>query len=272
MSLKASTATNNGIGGPIKVIEVPPDRLPQLVYLNTRTGGRIRQPSESDEYWTDLRKKSHLNIPDGAQHYFTKHFDPDQVQYYFYDHVSGASTWDSPIGVNDDMPVYRPPGLVDEMMTTQSAAAVVNKRLVERRRKAYDQFQLEKSEKLVIEWELQRKAELNRVDNIWKKAAIEASHAEGRFELSWTKLEVVNPILYQFQNQFGMKIQSLKLVGIDLKVLPDEICTKLISLEKLSLANNLLSHLPDCITQLTNLRELNLLKNKLVELPQKIGT
>ena len=64
---------------------------------------------------------------------------------------------------------------------------------------------------------------------------------------------------------------ALKLVGIDLPNLTEEVPLKLATLERLSLANNHLTCLPDNIVLLTNLRELNLLKNKIVQLPPKIG-
>jgi len=64
----------------------------------------------------------------------------------------------------------------------------------------------------------------------------------------------VSPVLFDFEVSFGMTMKALRLVGIGLTVLPDEIASQLINLEILSVANNHLTRLPDNLYQLTHLR------------------
>jgi len=78
-------------------------------------------------------------------------------------------------------------------------------------------------------------------------------------------------VLYDFQVNFGMTMKALRLVGIGLTVLPDDIASYLTNLEILSVANNHLTRLPDNLQQLTHLRELSVMYNKLTELPARIG-
>ena len=64
----------------------------------------------------------------------------------------------------------------------------------------------------------------------------------------------VSPVLFDFEVSFGMTMKALRLVGIGLTILPDEIASQLINLEILSVANNHLTRLPDNLYQLTHLR------------------
>lgn len=105
----------------------------------------------------------------------------------------------------------------------------------------------------------------------WQNAMYDASLQNGFLRISWDTVETVNPVLYEFKTSFGMELRALRLVGIGLKVLPEELAARLPMLEVLSLANNQLTELPDSIVQLSHLRELNLMYNSIQTLPARIG-
>ena len=246
-----------------------PHDVQKLAYVTSRSGKRVKTPLDTDPYWRELREKAKLVIPEGVGHFFTKHFDPEHGKYYYYDHISASSTWDKPAG--DNIEIYRPESLVEGMFQAHTEAAKEKSKLVARRRKAYDEFQRDKAENLAELWLDREKEEAKRVQNIWNKACIEAALQHGRIELSWQKMVTIDELVFTFSENFGMPVSALKLVGIDLPELTTEVGHRLPSLERLSLANNHLTCLPDNIIMLTNLKELNLLKNKIVQLPSRIG-
>ena len=106
---------------------------------------------------------------------------------------------------------------------------------------------------------------------LWQKAMVDASVLKGDLRLNWEKIDSIDPCIYDFNSRYGMNLISLRLVGVELNILPPELCAKLPSLELLSLANNNLTTIPDTIVQLTNLTELSLMYNKISKLPDRIG-
>jgi len=106
---------------------------------------------------------------------------------------------------------------------------------------------------------------------MWQKALVDASVLKGDFRLNWMPIEFIDPVLYEFTSRFGMNLVSIRLVGVGLKSIPLEMCTRLPSLELLSLANNNLTTIPDTIVNMTNLTELSLMYNKIKTLPDRIG-
>jgi Leucine-rich repeat (LRR) protein len=99
----------------------------------------------------------------------------------------------------------------------------------------------------------------------------EASGSLGHLRLQWNALETIDPVLYEFEDKFSMKLRSLRLVGVQLRELPTDFGNHLMGLEILSLCNNDLIYIPDSVVNLTNLRELNLIYNKITHLPARIG-
>ena len=248
-----------------------PHEVQKLAFVTGRSGKKVKTPNfDNDPYWRELRAKAKLLIPTDATHFFTKHFDTEYAQYFYYDHVSGNSTWDRPAG--DNIEVHRPESLINTMFESSYNAAIEKRKLVERRRIAYDVIQKEKAERLAAEWLEDEKAAVKKLQNIWRNACTEASLYGGRFELNWIDLGVIDPFMYRFEEEFGLPLKSMKLVGLSLDVLTDDVCRNMNSLETLSLACNNLTHLPDNIVLLTNLQKLNILRNKIVELPKRIGS
>ena len=246
-----------------------PGDVQKLVHITGRSGKRVKTPSPADPYWQALLQKAQLAIPKGATHFFTKHFDGEYGQYYYYDHVSGASTWDKPAG--DNIQVHRPESLVNQMFESHYSSAVDKRKLVERRRIAYDVIQKEKAESLAVEWLQREKADAKKLATLWRNACVEAAEYGGRFELSWRKLGKVDPVMYNFEADYGMPLKSMKLVGLGLTELSEEVPLKMNTLEVISLACNNLTKLPHNFVNLTKLKKLNLLKNQLAELPARIG-
>ena len=179
-----------------------PKDVQRLGYVLSRSGKRPKTPNENDDYWRGLREKAQLIIPEDAPYFYTKHLDSDKGHYYYYDHVSGASTWDKPPD-GDTMEIHRSESLVESMFKTTSDAAIERRKLLERRRIAYDTFQNEKAQEMAAEWLAKENAEIRRVETIWKTACVDASQKNGSLELSWIKLDFINPLIYDFSTQFG---------------------------------------------------------------------
>lgn len=106
---------------------------------------------------------------------------------------------------------------------------------------------------------------------VWQTALYDASMQNGDLRLSWTTSPAIHPMLYTFHETFGIKLRSLRLIGIGLSSLPDDFFPALRLLEVLAIENNPLPSLPDNIDCMLSLRELSLANNKLVSLPRRIG-
>lgn len=106
---------------------------------------------------------------------------------------------------------------------------------------------------------------------IWQEAMYEASLTKGVISISWKSVPFIDPVLYDFHHKFGKPLVHVRLIGVKLKVLPEEFALTFRELEALSLENNQLELIPDNVTQLTQLRELYLANNFLRHLPERIG-
>ena len=107
---------------------------------------------------------------------------------------------------------------------------------------------------------------------IWQRAMYEASSSpKSCVSLPWQYFGRIHESLYQYSALFGAPLLELRIPGLGLETLPDELGLYCASLKVLSVQNNELTTLPESILKLTNLTELNLVKNKLVSLPDRIG-
>lgn len=105
----------------------------------------------------------------------------------------------------------------------------------------------------------------------WTDALMNASSLDGDLRLCWTPIYSIDPVVYELQKKYNLRLLHVRLIGIELKELPEEFCTSLPHIESLSLENNHLTHLPESITTLSNLKELLLAYNKLEYLPERFG-
>ena len=65
-----------------------------------------------------------------------------------------------------------------------------------------------------------------------------ASLQNGYLGVNWdNSIKEISPLIYNFESSYGMSMRALRLVGIGLNELPNDISNKLRNLEILSLAN-----------------------------------
>ena len=220
------------------------------------------------------REKPEVSVVDslvGDTYHFTKHLDAETGKYYYFDHVSGTTTWAKPKG---DLALYLSPEQKESIRTLRWNRFVRRKEEFLRRKIAMERMRTYRSETR----EKEEREALNRVllaqRLAWKQALLRAASEGGpggcECNMSWQS-HAIDPSLFQFQNDFGLHLRALRLVGLNLTDLPAEIGLYLRSLEVLSLANNKLRELPDTLVSLCNLKDLNLLNNRLEHLPEKIG-
>ena len=227
---------------------------------------------ELDDYWQNEKERHQIIIPDGASSHFTKHYDESLGKFYYYDHVSGLTTWDKPVG---DIKLYLSDEQIDKIRQIHERRHAIASGQ-EADLKDIRQIVLKKMKK-EKEFEVQQhrarmKAELERQNkNVWQRVLMDASLTHGHLSLSWHKLGYIDPVVFDFANNFGYSLVSLRLIGIGLKHLPEDFGFQFTQLSFLSLSNNELTYLPDSFVQMTSLQEVNLLKNKLEKLPERIG-
>lgn len=117
-----------------------------------------------------------------------------------------------------------------------------------------------------------RKTEEKRKKLVWQNAMYDASIQNGFLRVCWDEsISVVSPIIYDFSKNFGLPLRALRLIGVGLTEIPEELAPNLRELEVLSLANNHITQLPENIAMLTSLKELNVMYNKITTLPSRIG-
>lgn len=117
-----------------------------------------------------------------------------------------------------------------------------------------------------------KKTEEKRKKLVWQNAMYDASLQNGFLRVCWDEsIWTISPTIYDFSKNFGVPLKALRLIGIGLSTIPEELATNLRELEILSIANNQITSLPDNIVSLTQLRELNVMYNQLKSLPQRIG-
>ncbi len=230
--------------------------------------------SELDEYWQEQKYKHEIIIPDGAESHFTKHYDESLGKFYYYDHVSGLTTWDKPLG---NISLYLSPEQIDSIRLAHERRhnrAIGNspeKDSKDIRHLVLKKMRKEKEQE-IKQHKARVKAEVEQKNkNVWQRVLMDADMAGGNLSLSWQHMGCIAPVVFDFSKNFGRPLMSLRLIGIGLKELPLEFGSYLTNLHFLSLANNELTYLPESFVQMTSLREINLLKNRLTCLPEKIG-
>jgi hypothetical protein len=200
---------------------------------------------------------------------FEKHLDTATGRYYFIQVKSKETTWDTPTGY---FPLTRPPkGKLLGMEMEKSVRAARRSRAgIERR--ALLQIRREQFQKTAADRHAKEdKAKHSLSIEVWNEA-FKLAVATGELKVTWQKLGDFHEDVPRFEQRFGQPLQSLRLMGHELKLLPPDFGdSSLTSLTSLSLASNHLERLPDSICKLTRLRVLNLLRNRLVALPPKIG-
>jgi hypothetical protein len=113
--------------------------------------------------------------------------------------------------------------------------------------------------------------EFNKRLAIWRSAMDRAAGSSNDVSISWQTFDYIDPCIYEYHEVYGKHMTTLRLIGIGLTKLPEEVGYKLRSLKILNLSNNELIMIPESILQLTNLKELHLTHNKLKKLPERIG-
>lgn len=264
-SQRSSDSNTTNIGSlptPSSALEliVPDDTIPE------------RHPWEDEFLSTELPEIPTTDYLYGEGFNFTKHLDVSSGRYYYFDHVSQLSTWEKPM---DELNLF----VTEEMKESKTLArwnAFIEKKLEAMKRTEIIQVMRKKraNEREKAEKDT-RKREENALNFTWRNALMAAAGERygGKvcdINYSWIPLKI-DPILYSFEHDYGVKLRALRLVGVDMVNIPDEIGNHLHNLEVLSVANNKLKSLPDSIVELHNLTELNALHNQIEQLPLKIG-
>jgi hypothetical protein len=227
-----------------------------------------RAKAKKDAYWAKLKEDNRIDIPPGSTHYFTKHFEEATGKFYFYDHVTHATTYDRPPG---EIRLYKSEAQLDDLRAKQEAAERERELEVGKRRVIMDKIVEEKRVAQTHYMNQKREAETRRQNQIWNRVCEDGAANKGQVNIAWQNFGSVHAMVYSFPLTYRMPLVALRLVGHGLKSLPDDFGQRLTGLEILSLSNNDLTELPESVVLMTNLRELNVLRNRLTSLPAKIG-
>ena len=191
---------------------------------------------------------------------FTKCYDNETGRYYYINNHTQETTWDKPH--NDDYIKHSP--FACNLYTQRKVIDPEKEKLLAEFRKFKEDERLNESEdkKLISQ---------NQKLVIWQKAMYDAFNNKGTFSISWTKLGEINPVLYNFEVQFGIHLKVLRLIGVSLTSISIELFKSFPCLEVVSLPTNQLKLLPDNLVECSQLWELELTKNQIIALPQRIG-
>ena len=235
-------------------------------------------PHQHYHHQTSSAKKSGTFIVPAANvpqytapptHDFEKAIDPESGRWYYYDKISGQTTWDVPPG-----DIIQP--LTEKQIKHQQEMREASARALERIHHIRTTVVAQNNIIMAAEENRRKAAEKDKKKKqermIWHKAIIEGVELKGEINLSWQKFEYgIAPGVYSFEKDFPMRMRALRLVGLGLTELPEELFANLQNLEALVLSSNKLKYLPENIARLTDLTELTLLNNELEYLPKEIG-
>lgn len=192
---------------------------------------------------------------------WTKRLDPGTGRFYFLQTATGFSTWDRPAGLDPPLAPEDLPCIVrSEENSDRQRRSEYIRRVIEERREVAQ-----------MRAEQQEDEEFRRRLGVWTSAMERAAGSGDDLSLSWTPFGYVDPCIYAYEERFGRSLVTLRLIGLGLKSLPEELGFKLTSLRVLNVSSNELEALPDSILRLTNLQELHIGHNKLRRLPERIG-
>ena len=205
-------------------------------------------------------------VPRPSPGLWTKRLDPGTGRFYFLHAATGLSTWDRPAGLD--------PPLVPEDMPRIAHDDHLSEAQDEDRKRRSDYIRRvfeERREITQLRAEQERDEEFRRRLEVWTRAMERAAGSADDLSLSWTPFGYVDPCIYAYQERFGRCLVTLRLIGLGLKTLPEELGFKLTSLRVLNVSSNELDCLPDSVLRLTNLQELHIGHNRLRRLPERIG-
>ena len=189
--------------------------------------------------------------------------------FYYLNESTLDSSWDRP--TDGAVELYYSPEQLSSMSRTRAAM----------RKARVEEFNKLKAAVAVIRAEhdeqnhriaMEKKRHDDRVIYMaWQKALSLAAEENGECNISWQKCTGIDSMVYDFEATFKKPLKAIRLVGVQLTMLPDEFCCRLYGIQVLSLANNDLTSLPESLYKMYNVHYLNLRNNKLKSLPEKIG-
>ena len=191
---------------------------------------------------------------------WVRRLDPSSGRFFYLHLPSGLSTWDRPAGVE-------PPLATDSLPFVERSEDSDRARRSEYIGRVFE----ERRELARLRAEQKEQDEFRRRLEVWTGAMERAKGSADDLSLSWTPFGYIDPCVYTYQELYGRSLVTLRLIGLALKSLPDEVGFKLTSLRVLNLSSNEIEALPESLLRLTNLQELHLGHNKLLRLPERIG-
>lgn len=198
----------------------------------------------------------------------TKHLDTARGQFYYFDHDTQVTTWDAPIA---DVPLYFSQHKIAEMTKLHKEIANTKTLQSQARLEIIDTM-MEDRQLAKTKEDANKIAQINRNSiNEWNAGLLIAANENSDCNMSWKDIPRIEPILYDFEKNFGRRLRALRLVGLKLTELPDDLGPNLQGLEVLNVSNNKLRTLPDSIIYMTSLTQLSVLHNELESLPARIG-
>jgi hypothetical protein len=233
----------------------------------------MTEASEMEEDERDQRDQFALTTsslhPDVKRSTYKMHFDQSSGSFYYLDDQTQDSSWDRP--TDGAVEMYYSPEQIDTMRDTR---AILKQQKADELHTIREAVRIIRSEhdeenkRLAVE---KKKKEDKVIYLAWQKALSLAAEENGECNISWQKCTGIDKMVYDFEQTFKRPLKAVRLVGVQLTTLPDEFCLRLYGIQVLSLANNDLTSLPECLYKMYNVRHLNVMNNKLKSLPAKIG-